>query len=109
MIRDYRVWNTDGEDSDDATVVRAFSAEDAATEWAARDDREGDHDIVSQRDHPIVCVQRVAGGSITHWLGSGEAVPTYYAQEVVSATWDRVWWLGPQTSRPAPCTRSIHS
>lgn len=77
------VWQLDGETVDDALTVRACDAEDAAEEWAERQDCYGDYWIV-QGGNPIVCVQRADDeDALVEYLAvEGETVPQYHAREM---------------------------
>ena len=77
----FRVW-ADGEDPDaDGRTVHAYEAEDAATEWAQREDWDSaEYDIVSGREAPKVHVRDEAG-NVTTWVVVGETLPHYSARQ----------------------------
>jgi hypothetical protein len=81
-MADFIVWNPDNGDAEDGKMFVAYTAEEAAEKWAAREDSWGaEYNIVSGRSEPIVIVRDEAGNE-TQFKVSGEAVPSYYAREV---------------------------
>lgn len=76
----YKVRDVENDpDGHDIEEVFALDAEDAAEEWAATNDREGDYTIVSGRE-ALVEVEDEDGRK-TRFKVRGEITHTYYATE----------------------------
>lgn len=82
--KEFAVWCPEqGETSDDAWQCQAFDAEDAAEEWAEHEDySSAEYDIVGQRTTPQVYVLEAGTTEARLFRVSGEAVPSYYAEEL---------------------------
>jgi len=72
------VWRADGS-RDDAILIYADSAQEAAEAWADESDAFGDFEIVNG-DDPVVAVQDTDCG-VSYWVVTGEAVPQYTASQ----------------------------
>ena len=82
-MRTFLVWCPEmGTEREDACEIEAFDAEDAAKEWADKEDcYSAEYSIVSGRDTPVVCVAE-GDGLAQSFRVSGEAVATYYATAI---------------------------
>lgn len=76
----YKVWSPDhGSVEDDATEIEAADAEDAAKEWAERDDCNSADYLIVRGNDALVHV-RAPDGSLHRFMVSGESVPVYRAR-----------------------------
>jgi hypothetical protein len=81
----FTAWCPETGDFEDGKVFDAYSAEEAAEKWAAREDSWGaEYLIVGGRSEPIVHV-RSEGGAEQRFKVRGEAVPAYYARPLAAA------------------------
>ena len=81
----FRVFTEELGQEGDGDEVYARSAEEAATKWAeAEDVNSAEYDIVAQRSEPVVTVVDEAGNKRCFQV-RGEAVPQYWATEIVAA------------------------
>ena len=79
----YLAWCPDlDEDEDEAIALYAVEAEEAAEEWAERQDADSaEYGIVV--GEPATVHVRAPDGTVTVWRVTGESVPSYSAEEVV--------------------------
>lgn len=80
----FKVWCHDerGQDESDARVIDAYGADEAAREWARRDDSSSaEYSIASGWDLHVTV--RDEQGADAIFLVSGEAIPQYYARPAV--------------------------
>lgn len=79
----FLVWCSETQEEEDAQTFYASDAEDAAKEWADRDDCESaEYQIVAQKWEPTVTVKDLRDGEVKRFVVTGEAVPSYHASEV---------------------------
>jgi len=75
-------WTVHEEDNpDSAAEVYAIDASDAAEQWAARHDDEGDYDICGEGAEYVVVVEG-PNTEIFRFKVTGEMIPSYYAEEL---------------------------
>ena len=81
----FKVWCHDerGQDESEARVITAYSADEAAREWAMRDDSSSaEYHIASGWDLHVTV--RDEQGADQIFIVSGEAVPHYYARAAIA-------------------------
>lgn len=81
----YLVWE-ESESRDDAREIMAHSRWDAAEKWAERDDYESAEFSIVKGNMVVVRVEDAETGEVTRFEIVGEAMPVYYATEVLNAT-----------------------
>ena len=76
------VWRPEnGDEEDDARRVMASDAEQAAEDYAERDDSDSAEYGIVGGSPATVCVRAEAGGEVETFVVSGEAVPHYSARK----------------------------
>jgi len=80
-MRKFMVWSPDqGSTEDDAREIEGYDAEDAAREWADRDDCESADCSIVRGNSAKVCVRD--GDRVRTFNVSGETVAQYTAREI---------------------------
>lgn len=82
-MNEFIVWCPDLGDQEDGSRISAYSAKEAAEQWADEEDTySGDYLIIGGRDMTVI-VRDVASGAEVKMSVSGEAVAVYSAREVI--------------------------
>ena len=77
-FRKWKIWQSDGQESEeDATVITASDIETAIEQWAEDYDSD-EHSIVSGTEQKV-WVRCVDGGLAEEWIVRGEAQCVYWA------------------------------
>ena len=76
----FRVAQLDGDDEHYARTIRAHDAEEAAEEWAERDDSDGEYGIADGA--PVDVIVTAPDGARTKWRVTGEYQAVYDAEEI---------------------------
>ena len=77
------VWNEDqGETWEEAELVYADDAEEAAAAWGEQDDNNSAEYDIAKGTPAVVCVQRHRDGPVERYRVHGEYEPRYWAEPV---------------------------
>lgn len=78
----YLVWREEDGPEDGGVRIKAFDGEQAAEEWAERDDRDSAEYTIASGEEVTVVARNERDGRKTRYRVTGEAQPVYTAREV---------------------------
>lgn len=78
----YKVWEH-GKAPKSAINILAYSADEAANEWADTVDIDAELSIANGKDVRVIVAETHQGAPHQHFLVSGELVPSYNATEIM--------------------------